>query len=154
VVSETEESVGSVEGVIGREGGALTLGKHVLLVPAYAVSGPTTFKMVKGDGDHVRLHLTATRYTENDVGRRGFDRPVRLILSYEGAKNTSTSILSSMAVMYIRPDQTVEPLPSVVNYYDRWVGTDLRHFSEYGIGWPNLIRSTTGLLGGLLGGLF
>lgn len=154
VVSETEESVGSVEGVIGREGGMLTLGNHLLLVPAYAVSAPTTFRMVKEDGDHVRLKLTASRYSDNDVGSRGFDRPVKLMLSYKSASNVSSSSLGSMSVMYIRPDQRVEPLPSTVNYYDRWVGTDLRHFSEYGIGWPNLIGTTAGLIGGLLGGLF
>ena len=56
--------------------------------------------------------------------------------------------------MYIRSDQKVEVLPSLVNYYDRWVGTDLRHFSEYGIGWPNLTRTVGGVVGGLLGGLF
>lgn len=154
VVRETEESVGSVEGVIGREGGTLSLGKHLLLVPPYAVSAPTTFKFSKSDGDHVRIDLSASRYGKNDVGRRGFNRPVRLMLSYEGAANIRTEDVAGMAVMHIRPDQRVEPLPSLVNYYDRWVGTDLRHFSEYGIGWPNLIRTTTGLLGGLLGGLF
>jgi hypothetical protein len=154
VVSETEESVGSVEAVIDQSGGMLTLGKHLLLVPPYAVGAPTTFKMVKEDGDHVRMHLTASRYGDNDVGRRGFDRPVRLMLSYEGAGNVSSADVKAMSVMYIRGDQMVEPLPSTVNYFDRWVGTDLRHFSEYGIGWPNIIKSTTGLLGGLLGGLF
>ena len=98
--------------------------------------------------------LTASRYGHNDVGKRGFARPVRLMLSYQGAKNLSTADAASAAVMYIRDDQKVEVLPSLVNYYDRWVGTDLRHFSEYGIGWPNLTRTVGGLVGGLLGGLF
>jgi hypothetical protein len=154
VVAETEESVGSVEAVIGRAGGVLALGEHVLLVPAYAVDANTTFRIEKGDGDHVRLHLSASRYSHNDVGARGFNRPVRLMLSYNGASNVGTRTASQLKVMYIRPDQRVEALPSMVNYYDRWVGTDLRHFSEYGIGWPNLTRTVTGLLGGLLGGLF
>ena len=158
IVSETEESVGKVEAVIGREGGMVTLGKHMLLIPAYAVTAPTTFKMWKEDGDHVRIHLTASRYGNNDVGSRGFNRPVRLMLSYEGAKNLSTADAASAAVLYVRGDNRVEPLPSLVNYYDRWVGTDLRHFSEYGIGWPNLTRTVVGgvggLVGGLLGGLF
>jgi hypothetical protein len=157
VVRETEESVGSVEAVIGRAGGTLVLGKHLLLVPENAVYSNTTFRMEKEDGDHVRLKLTASRYGDNDVGQRGFARPVRLMLSYEGAANVSASALDGMRVMYIRPDQRVEALPSMVNYYDRWVGTELRHFSEYGIGWPNLTRTVGavgGLLGGLLGGLF
>jgi hypothetical protein len=154
VVRETEETVGSVEAEIGAAGGVLSLGKHLLVVPAYAVSRPTTFRMEKQDGDHVRLKLTASRYSDNDVGRRGFARPVRLMLSYEGAANVSREALDGMRVMYIREDQRVEVLPSLVNYYDRWVGTDLRHFSEYGIGWPNLTRTVTGVVGGLLGGLF
>lgn len=149
VVAETEESVGVVEGVIGSEGGTLALGKHLLFIPPGAVDGKTTFRMEKEDGDHVRLHLTASRYSENDVGRLGFKRPVRLMLSYEGAANVSARDIQALSVMYIRPDDKVEPLPSSVNYYDRWVGTDLRHFSEYGIGWPNL-TSTVRTIGGLL----
>jgi hypothetical protein len=154
VVRETEETVGSVEAVIGRTGGVLSLGKHLLVVPAGAVYADTKFRMEKEDGDHVRLHLTASRHGKNDVGKRGFARPVKLLLSYEGAANVSSSSAEDMAVMYIRADQKVEPLPSTVNYYDRWVGTDLRHFSEYGIGWPNLTAPVTGLVGGLLRGLF
>ncbi len=61
---------------------------------------------------------------------------------------------SQLQVIYVREDQRVEALPSMVNYYDRWVGTDLRHFSEYGIGWPNLTRTVVGGTVGLLGGLF
>ena len=157
VVRETEESVGSVEAVIGRAGGTLVLGKHLLLVPPNAVQSNTTFRFAKEDGDHVRIHLSASRHGDNDVGRRGFNRPVRLMLSYEGAANLGQDDLDDMRVMYIREDEKVEVLPSTVNYYDRWVGTDLRHFSEYGIGWPNLTRTVGavgGLLGGLLGGLF
>ena len=154
VVSETEESVGSVEAVIGSAGGLVTLGDHVLLIPANAVDADTRFRIEKEDGDHVRLHLTASRFGDNDIGSRGFNRPVRLMLSYEGASNLGALAASQLQVMYIRPDQKVEALPSMVNYYDRWVGTDLRHFSEYGIGWPSLTRTVTGVVGGLLGGLF
>ena len=154
VVRETEESVGSVEAKIDRHGGMLSLGKHLLLVPPGAVSAPTTFSFSKSDGDHVRIHLTASRHGDNDVGKRGFARPVRLMLSYEGAANLSPADLEGMRVIYIREDQKVEPLPSLVNYHDRWVGSDLRHFSEYGIGWPNLTGAVTGVVGGLLRGLF
>lgn len=154
VVRETEETVGAVEATIGRAGGTLSLGKHLLIVPAGAVDADTKFRMEKEDGDHVRLHLTASRFGKNDIGKRGFNRPVKLLLSYEAAANVSSASASSMAVMYIRNDNKVEPLPSTVNYFDRWVGTDLRHFSEYGIGWPNLIAPVTGLVGGLLRGLF
>jgi hypothetical protein len=150
VVAETEETVGSVEGVIGSAGGVLALGKHLLVVPEGAVTGPTTFRITKQDGDHVRLHLKASRYGDNDVGARGFLKPVRLMLSYEGASNLSQADIDAMRVMYIREDQKVEALPSLVNYYDRWVGTDLRHFSEYGIGWPNLTQTVTSTIGGLL----
>ena len=51
--------------------------------------------------------------------------------------------------------KNIEALPPEayerMNYYDRWVGTELRHFSEYGIGWPSLTRTVTGVVGGLLG---
>ena len=153
IVRETEESVGSVEAVIGRTGGTLILGKNLLIVPENAVDADTRFRMVKEDGDHVRLHLTASRNGKNDIGKRGFNRPVTLMLSYENAANLSASDIAKLSVMFIRNDNKVEPLPSLVNYYDRWVGTELRHFSEYGIGWPNL-RGVGRGLGSLIGGLF
>ena len=138
VVRETEESVGSVEAVIGRTGGKLVLGKHVLIVPAGAVPAGTRFRIEKEDGDHVRLHLTASRFSENDIGRRGFARPVKLILSYEDAANVNLVSASLLQVMYVRPDEKVEALPSTVDFRNRSVATELRHFSEYAIGWPSL----------------
>lgn len=137
VVRETEESVGSVEAVIGSSGGTLVLGGHILFVPQGAVDADTRFRIVKDDGDHVRLRLTASRNGENEIGRRGFNRPVTLMLSYEQAANVPVADVAKLSVMFIRADQKVEPLPSAVNFYDRWVGTELTHFSEYGIGWPN-----------------
>lgn len=153
IVRETEDAVGTVEAVIGRAGGTVILGKNLLIVPEGAVDADTRFRMVKEDGEHVRLHLTASRNGNNDIGKRGFNRPVTLMLSYENAANVSASDISKLSVMFIRNDNRVEPLPSAVNYYDRWVGTELRHFSEYGIGWPNL-RGVGRGLGSLIGGLF
>lgn len=153
IVRETEESVGAVEAVIGRAGGTVILGRNLLIIPENAVDADTRFRMVKQDGDHVRLHLTASRNGNNDIGKRGFNRPVTLMLSYENAANLTASEISKLSVMFIRNDNRVEPLPSLVNYYDRWVGTELRHFSEYGIGWPNLRDIGRGI-GGLIGGLF
>lgn len=137
VVRETEERVGSVEALIGPAGGTLSLGEHILFVPPNAVDAEATFRMEKQAGTHVRLHLTASRHADNDVGRRGFNRPLTLMLSYRDATNLTANDVPALQVMYIRNDQRVEPLPSSVNYFDRWVGTELRHFSEYGIGWPN-----------------
>lgn len=137
VVRETEERVGSVEARIGPAGGTLSLGEHILFVPPNAVDAEATFRMAKEAGQHVRLHLTASRHADNDVGRRGFNRPLTLMLSYRDAANLTATDVPALQIMYIRNDQRVQPLPSSVNYFDRWVGTELRHFSEYGIGWPN-----------------
>lgn len=147
VVRETEERVGAVEAVIGPAGGTLSLGEHILFVPPHAVDAEATFRMEKHAGTHVRLHLTASRHAENDVGRRGFKRPLTLMLSYRDAANLAASDISALQVMYIRNDNRVKPLPSSINYFDRWVGTELRHFSEYGIGWPNFHGSSPEAVG-------
>ena len=116
VVRETEESVGSVEAVIGSSGGTLVLGGHILFVPQGAVDADTRFRIIKDDGDHVRLRLTASRNGENEIGRRGFNRPVTLMLSYEQAANVPVSTirrssrLSVLSPTMIREYSAITPM--------------------------------------------
>ena len=125
---ETEPEVGVVTAVIDGNGGELNIGHHRLVVPAGAVSAPTTFVMNKLPGE-IKVDLTATRILPNDVGARGFDKPVRLELSYERAANVEAN--SELAIRWRRLDGTAEVLDSWADEGAKLVGANLNHFSIY-----------------------
>ena len=117
--TETDPLVGVVTAIIDENGGELNIGPHRLLVPAGAVSAPTTFVMSKVPGE-IEVGLTATRLLLNDVGRAGFLKPVRLTLSYDNASNVTAD---------------AEPQQSYVDQDANEVGANLNHFSIYTVGW-------------------
>ena len=135
VVKENDTNVGVVTGVIGSSGGRLILGKHELNVPRGAVSGPTTFTMTKIDGDHIRVRLTATQLTLNDVGSKGFAVPVTLSLSWENAASLPEDV-ASLLIAWIRPDGVAVTQSTTVEVQGHRARADLSHFSEYALVHP------------------
>jgi hypothetical protein len=148
VVKEKDPTVGTVSAVVSTSGGRLTLGQHTLVVPAGAVDGPTTFVMTKSS-DALEVSLTATQSLLNDVGSRGFRKPVTLTLSYKNAESVSADE-SKLRILWLKPDGTQEAQPSTVDVQGRKVTADLSHFSDYGLGDPGLVSSTLSAVGGLL----
>lgn len=140
---ETNPSVGVVSAVIDQNGGKLILGKHYLLVPAGAVSGPTTFTMTK-PSDALKVELTATRLLGNDVGSAGFAVPVKLGMSYHDASDIPDPTL--LKVRWAKLDGTFEIQPSVVDVHGKTVVGTLSHFSAYDIGFPNARETDETLL--------
>ena len=132
---ETDPAVGVVTAVIDRNGGSLNIGNHVLTVPAGAVDHPTTFVMTKLV-EEIEVGLTATRVLPNDVGRRGFNVPVRLSLSYANAAEIPVNE-SAMKVVWVKPDGEVEVQSSAVDTEDEAVVGALNHFSGYALQWPS-----------------
>jgi hypothetical protein len=113
--------------IIGLDGGLLTLGSHSLLVPAGAVTEPTTFSMELLKSQYVMVDLTAMRRGE-DVGEKGFDKPVTVTLSYEGLRISDPS---KLFILRINENGQHEKLPSVVDSRKKTVSAELDHFSKY-----------------------
>lgn len=120
--------------VIGSEGGSLTLGQHRLLVPASAVSYPTRFELSLAENEFVQVELRASSYTRGqagaDVGRRGFSKPVTLELSYADAASVTGT---EMVIVWVRPDGSLQPIPSVRDTARNVVSAELSHFSPYAL---------------------
>ena len=135
VAVEKDADAGSVSAEIGSAGGRLVLGKHELLVSQGAVSEAATFTMARNAEEPLRVKVTATRVTENDVGAAGFAAPVTLKISYENAAALPADA-SSIAMLYFRPDGLVETLSASVETHGHRVSSDLPHFSLFGLGWP------------------
>lgn len=129
VVSDRNSGIGGVTAVIGSEGGELKLGNQSLVVPAGAVDAPTVFRMRKSS-EALRVELTATRVTPNDVGSAGFARPLTLNFRYGHAASLPGDP-SDLQIVWVRPDGTFEPQPTDVDEVARVVSGQIDHFSEY-----------------------
>lgn len=132
LVGTVVEVVGEVgEALIGPVGGVLEVADHDLVVPAGAVPHPTTFSMEVLDGWTIGVELLATDpETGDDVGEKGFTRPVQLALSYANADIRRVDV-DRLVIVRIHEDGTREPLPSRVDKESRQVVADLDHFSKY-----------------------
>ena len=133
---ETDATVGVVTARIDEKGGVLSIGRHLLQVPAGAVSAPTLFTMHKLPGE-IKVGLTATRLLPNDVGHAGFQKPVRLLLSYADAGNVTDAAASRLVIMWEKPGGALEAQPSWVDTGTKVVQANLSHFSDYNLMFPD-----------------
>lgn len=138
VARETDPSVGVVTATIDEAGGALSIGKHLLHIPAGAVSGATVFTMSKAPGDiKVSLSATSTRMgaLPNDVGAKGFQKPLKLSLHYGSSFNDTKA--RDARIIWLKPLGGTETQATSLDTQGKWVIGSITHFSDYAIGFPN-----------------
>lgn len=117
--------------IIGPVGGILQVDDHSISIPAGAVSQPAEFSMQVADGYRIEVDLRAIDpETGEDVGGKGFNRPVQLALSYEDARISSWDA-RKLVIVRVLDDGTRVPLPSTVNTWTKTVTAELDHFSRY-----------------------
>jgi hypothetical protein len=117
---------------IGKDGGSIQTAAYTLVVPRGAVSAKTKFVVApENDGSYtVNLHA----YQQSllglvDVGGRGFQKPVKLIISYENANGVRNE--RKLTIIYLASPEAVEVQPSTVDRKDKEVTAQLQHFSKY-----------------------
>jgi len=131
--SRQVERVSSESGVArgdANRGHSLTLsvGGTTLFVPTGAVRQATDFSMTVQPGSYFAIELTATKRASsslNDVGQRGFAKPLTLCLSRSDANITDASAVSIAEMVngqFLKVPTTVTP---------SHVCGELRHFSGY-----------------------
>ena len=130
----------STSAVIGPDGGSLHLLDHALVVPAGAVLKPTLFTMNGLPSGYVEVVLSAevTSFFDRllSVGEIGFQKPVRVTLTYD----RSTNIPDPVRLVLLRLDGAnggPEALPTHVDLIRKTVRADLDHSSRYAIAFPN-----------------
>jgi hypothetical protein len=132
---EANAAAQTVSASIGSSGGILRLGRHILVVSPNAVTAPTKFTMTRSAESPLRVKLTAGRDSENDIGARGFNAPVRLALYYANAAQLPAD-RSAIEVIYFRPDGLVEEMSTQLDVYGSFAVATLPHFSLFGLAWP------------------
>jgi hypothetical protein len=126
-----------VSGRFGPAGGELHLGPHKLVIPAGAVSEPTTFAMSRLDGELLRFRFHATRFGHNDVGAAGFAVPVKLTVDFGSATGIPSGAAEDLKVIYFRPDGLVDLEATTVDVVGTKATAELGHFSDFGLAWPS-----------------
>lgn len=124
----------SVSQEIGLEGG-LIIGAtgYALVVPPGAVAQPTVFTFESLNKGYPEVKLTATAVGSsdlNDVGSAGFLVPLTLSLSTQAAISALDG--KEVTVVWVRPDGTLERMPSSFDAIQKVVAGKLDHFSQYG----------------------
>jgi hypothetical protein len=139
-VLPADEATVTERAVIGPLGGVLYFGNHSITVPIGAVTQPTLFTGTQVGNGYIHVDLTARQRDARgewtvDVGRRGFQKPISLRLSYANASSINDP--SKLAVLYLADgtvDGTLTPVPTSTNRIGRWLYARLSHFSGYGAG--------------------
>ena len=137
LLGTVDELLTSVTRLLGFDGGTLELLGHRLVVPSGAVERPTTFTMSAVIRGNVHVELTAFAPGNSglmNVGEDGFDRPVRLDLTYERASNVSRRNEDDLVILRLNPlgmEYLHEVMPSEVDTRRDRVTTWLDHFSGY-----------------------
>ena len=131
----------STNGVIGLNGGQLSLLGHTLTVPAGAVSQPTVFTLTVLPTGYVEVNLTATLTSVLglvlNVGEQGFAKPVPITLSYARATNvTDPSELTVVHVGGLLGYRNIQAVTSQVDTTSQTVTAELEHFSRYSLAIP------------------
>jgi hypothetical protein len=98
--------------VIGAEGGALAVGRNVMVVPAGAVSRPTEFTMSIPKSRFLEVEINAAGY-EHFV----FDRPVSITLDYTRCRGSKLE-KSPLSAWYIDSDSK-EPIAEMGSVDER-----------------------------------
>lgn len=144
LVQDASTSTTTLQQTIGTAGGQLEIEdgntRHRLQIPSGAVADNTVFQMkVSADG-LVKVRFTATSIgssVENDVGSKGFLKPLRVEMEYETLPTGVSA--SDLQVLWLKADGTVEPALKSTEYDPNEVAGYLDHFSDYAIGFPDAL---------------
>lgn len=135
LVGTVNQLLTSVTRLLGLNGGRLDLLGHRLVVPQGAVDRPTTFSMTALLTGNVHVELLAFAPGASgqiNVGEEGFNRPVRLDLTYERATNVRDE--RRVVILRLNPrglGYLHEVMPTTVDRRRDRATTWLDHFSGY-----------------------
>ena len=124
----------------GNDVATITVGAHTLLIESKAVREAATFTMTAAEQDIngtavtvFELTATSTRSnaTLNDVGSRGFRRPVVLCLD---AADVDVATRRGLGIFWLRDANSIVPMRLVPRMAEPYVCAELPHFSGFVMG--------------------
>jgi hypothetical protein len=118
----------SASAVIGADGGVLSAGSAVVLIPPRAVLSPTRFKLQALPGRTLRVRIVAEGHR-----RFGFARPIAVMIGY--AHCSRQEFPRNVSVWHVDDDSSVplERMPTVNDSRNETVGFLTTHLSTYAV---------------------
>ncbi len=135
VVNTVDGLLSTVTRLVGLNGGTLLNLGHRVVVPAGAVDRPTTFSLGVLLNGTTRVDLSAYAPGGSgriDVGEQGFDRPVRLDMTYSRGANIRDE--RNLVILRLNPaglGAVHQVLPTTVDRSNDRATVWLEHFSGY-----------------------
>lgn len=126
--------------VIDQNGGKVSFQASSLVVPAGAVTGPTTFRVTFYNAPYMRAQMTAQAADGSLVTT--FPVPLTLTLSYARSK-TPIPDPSRIAIFWVDNGVVLETQASSVDVQGKKVIARITHFSEYSPGLEPVDSNTT-----------
>lgn len=124
-----------VQGIADFRGGVLRVGGHTLTIPAHAVSRPTLFRMEVIAEGFIHVDLQARERDASGAwvveAGKSFRRPLKLVLSYDGAEVVDEELLYVAWARDGTPGGTLVRQPGAVDRSSKGVVAILDHFSGY-----------------------
>jgi hypothetical protein len=115
-------------GIIDADGGVLSAGSAVVLIPPDAVRNPTRFTLQPLRGRTLRVRITAEGHE-----RFGFARPIAVMIGYAHCERQE--FLRGAAVWHVddRTNALLERMPTVNDSRNQTVGFLTTHLSTYAV---------------------
>ena len=123
---------------IGPEGGTIGEADFTLVVPAGAVKERAVFEFSSKNSGYMEVSLNATAVgssDHNDVGRRGFRRPVELHFGNFHPQG-GPSEWKKYRVVWVREDGVLVPVRTTIHMASKTVVGHVGHFSDYALAMP------------------
>jgi hypothetical protein len=114
--------------VVDADGGVLSAGSTVVLIPPHAVQAPTRFTVQPLPGRTLRVRITADGHE-----RFGFARPIAVMIGY--AHCGRQEFLRHASVWHVddRTNELLERMPTVNDGRNQTVGFLTAHLSTYAV---------------------
>ena len=134
VITTTDNTTTTtVVAIVGRNGGKIENGNHLLIIPNRAVLSDTEFTFTMVGGNHIHADLSA-KTVVGGVPVSTFKEALTLRLSYAGANVTDPSKLVIAYLVDGTTSGVKQRLSTIVSTSAQTVTSYLSHFSGYVIG--------------------
>ena len=131
VTTTAPVSEGTYSAVVGRNGGIVRAGDHMLMIPSKAVDSDTEFTVRIVGGNNIVVDLNAKRVSDGATVST-FPVALTLRLSYKNAAVSDPTRLKNAYLPFGAQGGASQKLPTTISSLTQTLSSPITHFSEYG----------------------
>ena len=133
LVSTESTEAGTVTiAIVGRRGGTISAGDHLLEIPRKALSEDVEFRMEVLAGGNVVVNLSARSVSSGEAVFL-FPVPLTLTLSYRNVLSTADAKRLRNVYLFLDSPSYLIPLSTTLDQKNKTLSSPIVHFSQYGM---------------------